>query len=617
MYRNLRRKKVVLDIECFPNYFLISLLDEYKNLIDELEIFGNKKLNIARLFNYCQNYTLITFNGNNYDIPMLSAAMAGYSNSQLKTLSDLIITQGLRSWDLERNFNIFKNNAIDTIDLIGVMPGIHSLKMYMAKMHCAFIQELPYPPNKELSTNEMLELKFYCRNDLSGTTDAYNMFKDQIDLREVMSKTYSIDLRSKSDAQIAEAVIKKQLDRHIEKPIWKIGKSFKYVPPTYVKFKTYDMTCFLEKISQLDFTYGENSVELPDFLRSTKIYIGDSNYTIGIGGLHSNESKISHFENQDYVLEDVDVVSYYPNLILNMGLYPKQIGPDFKLIFNNLVKNRIAAKEAGDKKTSDSLKITINGIFGKTLSKYGILSSPELGIQTTLTGQLTLLMLIEILEMNCIHVISANTDGVVLKYNPLLRELKNNLIKDWETTTSLNTESVPYKSIHFRDVNSYIAIKKDGSVKTKGEYADSLPIGGSWPAPSGDICKTAVINYILNGTPIEETIKSCNDMREFLFVRTVNGGGVKHFSKKPKNKKDIEVVIKEPEYLGKVVRWYYANDDFGDIRYAKNGNLVPDTYGATPCLNLENFEVKKNIDYEKYFQISRDMLKDIGYTKGG
>ena len=57
----------------------------------------------------------------------------------------------------------------------------------------------------------------------------------------------------------------------------------------------------------------------------------------------------------------------------------------------------------------------LNGTFGKTGSPYSVLFAPEMMIQTTITGQLALLMLIEHLETASISVISANTDGIVIQ----------------------------------------------------------------------------------------------------------------------------------------------------------------------------------------------------------
>ena len=119
--------------------------------------------------------------------------------------------------------------------------------------------------------------------------------------------------------------------------------------------------------------------------------------------------------------------------------------------------------EADELKTeSDGLKIVLNGTFGKLFSKWSILFAPELGIRTTITGQLALLMLIEMMECSGIRVVSANTDGIVLLIPEGMDGIKAQVVQWWEKRTGMEMESTLYRSLHSRDVNNYVAITTDG-----------------------------------------------------------------------------------------------------------------------------------------------------------
>ena len=96
------------------------------------------------------------------------------------------------------------------------------------------------------------------------------------------------------------------------------------------------------------------------------------------------------------------------------------------------------------------------------------------------------------------------------------------------------------------------------------------------------------------GIPIEETIRNCRDIKKFLTVRAVKGGAVK-----------------DKNYLGKSIRWYYAVGVDGDIVYALNGNKVPNSDGAKPLMELPN-EFPNDVNYDKYIQESISILRDIG-----
>jgi DNA polymerase elongation subunit (family B) len=376
-------------------------------------------------------------------------------------------------------------------------------------------------------------------------------------------------------------------------------------------------------------------------------------YKIGSGGLHSTESQATHIAGPDCTLEDFDVRSYYPEIILRLGLYPPQMGEAFLSIYRSIVQKRLAAKDAGDKKKADMLKIVINGSFGKLGSKWSALYSPDLLVQVTLTGQLALLMLIEMLELSGISVVSANTDGIVMKTPRGQLWLRDSIVKWWETTTGFETENVEYRALFSRDVNNYVAFKLDGEAKLKGAYAPPEPVGGSWPNPANEICVDAVVAYLRDATPIESTVRACTDIRRFITIRTVKGGAVKYRSgseivpaKTVAGKREqltaagYAEVLKgmwnkhgdalptdaahrlavaelrngsgvEKDFLGKAIRWYYAVGEMGAINYALNGNRVPKTEGARPLMELPD-TLPADIDYAWYIREAHSILSDMG-----
>ena len=316
-----------------------------------------------------------------------------------------------------------------------------------------------------------------------------------------------------------------------------------------------------------------------------------------MGGLHSNEEKRSVYESIDNFICDIDVTSYYPRIILNLGLFPHHLGEKFLKILDDIVTRRIKAKREGNRVVNESLKIVINGSFGKFGSKWSRLYSPELLIQTTITGQLSLLMLIEYLESIGIEVVSGNTDGIVVKCKRSKKSDLEKAVKVWENHTGFNMEYNFYKGVFSRDVNSYVAIDKEGNAKAKGFYGGSVTKRKLWKNPENIICNEALQNFLCEGTPIDHTIDECKDIRKFLTVRTVRGGAVK-----------------DGEYLGKAIRWYYKKNEYGTINYKDGGNKVPKSDGAWPCMDLpETFP--NDIDIDWYVNRANEMLYEVGYFK--
>jgi hypothetical protein len=589
------RTKAVFDIECYTNYFLIAVKSLANNKHVLFERSDWTDFDVEQLKGLLSKYTIITFNGNRYDIQLLKYAISGATATQLKVLSDDIIVNDLRSWVAESKYNLPRCQYLDHIDLIEVAPGKASLKIYGGRLHSRRMQDLPIEPNAIITDDQRALLSAYCLNDLDTTIDLYNRLKGQIELREQMGKEYGIDLRSKSDAQIAEAVIKKQIEAikgdRVYRPDLPKNYSFKYVAPSFIQFSDPQLKHALNVFETHPFTLDEKGdVAEPEEVGKLKIKLGRSEYQLGIGGIHSCEKKVHYVADQDHLLIDRDVTSYYPNIILSQRLFPKHIGPEFLTVYKGLVDRRVKAKRDGDKVTNEALKVTINGSFGKFGSRWSALYGPNLLIQTTVTGQLSLLMLIEALEEAGIQVVSANTDGIVIYCHKRNQAVLNQTIVAWEEATGFTTEETSYTALYSRDINNYLALKPGGSYKAKGTYADA----DLSKTPTAQICTQAVVDYLQLGIPIQTTIHSCQDIRQFVSVRSVTGGAVKG-----------------DKYLGKAVRWYYAKGEKGAINYKKNGNKVAMTDGAKPLMLLTD-TLPEDLDYEWYVAKTMSILKDLG-----
>jgi len=580
--------ELACDTECYRDYWLCKFSTRDGQTID-FQLFDGHPLDIEGLRKVISRSRLITFNGNNYDMPLISLALDGATNAYLKQISDDIILRNLNPWDLRINIV-----HCDHIDLFDVAPGMASLKMYMGKLHAPKLQDLPIDPSDSIGLFDRVRLREYCQNDLDGTWLLRDAMDAQIKLRTEMSLEYDVDLRSKSDAQIAEAAMKRTLDFRPAVPAVKSGSHFYYRPPEWLQFVSLDL---VELVRNTHFTIAPaGNVLMPEQLSKLVIKLGISKYRMGIGGLHSTEQRMVNFTDDTYQLSDHDVASYYPSLIIQTGIAPAQIGAAFQTIYQGWYNRRMEAKNAGIKKTANSLKTLLNGTFGKLGSAYSIFYAPSELIQVTLTGQLALLMLIERLELCGVRVISGNTDGIVLKTRKDMLWVRDACIRWWEQTTGFVTEANKYRSMFSRDVNNYIAITESGEVKLKGAFAPPEPGASGWPNPTTQVCVDAVVAYLKDGTPPSKTIRGCLDVRQFVSIRNVKGGGVF-----------------DGEYLGKAVRWYYAAGSTGHIAYKTNGNMVAKTEGCRPLMQLPD-ELPADLNYEWYINEARSMLVDLGVS---
>lgn len=616
----------VFDCECYSNLFYAAFKCVDTGKIVEFELSGKSKIDLSKLIHVLSNFCLVSFNGIKYDIPLISLLMKGADCQTLKAGSDFIIKENQSVMTFQEKFDL-KVITPNHVDLIEVAPLEGSLKLYGGRLHCRRMQDLPIDPDKFLSEEDIEAIKRYCCNDLSNTELLLKELYPEIQLRSKMSNTYMVDLRSKSDAQIAETVIctelQKSTGKYPKKASVDESSILRYKLPSFIGFESEDLKHVLDIVVNSEFALDAlGSPIMPEKLETLKVSIGGNTYKLGMGGLHSTEKQISHVATDDLIIADNDVESYYPRIILNQQLFPSHLGTSFLYVFNNIVEERIAAKanaklfkkkdkaaSDGYKVIADSLKITINGSFGKFGNKYSRLYAPDLMLQVTITGQLCLLMLIEQLVKIGIEVTSANTDGIVSKYNKSRHEEVRQVIKQWEERTNFKTEETRYKATYNRDVNTYIAVKEDGGdpssrflderlgCKTKGAYSERGSALNSILSknPEHLVCMDAVLEFIVNGTSFEKTIKECRDIRRFVCVKNVRGGA-----------------HKAGVYLGKVVRWYYAKNESGHISYVISGNKVSNTDSAKPLMDLPDV-FPEDINYDWYINKSLEILYDCGY----
>ena len=158
---------------------------------------------------------------------------------------------------------------------------------------------------------------------------------------------------------------------------------------------------------------------------------------------------------------DIDVASYYPFIMLNENLVPRSMSTYFSQVFRKIVEQRIHAKRTGDKVTADRLKIVVNSSYGLTSSPYSALYDPQCTAGVTVTGQVTLLLLIAMLADTGIRTVSANTDGITVQGEGHMdREKLAATVKLWESWTRYEMEYTEYSAVYQASVNDYIAIKK-------------------------------------------------------------------------------------------------------------------------------------------------------------
>lgn len=656
------RPEAALDIECFHNWFLIGITDKATGVEWDFQMIPGTRLDVVAIEQLLRHFTVVTFNGVNYDIPMLLLALSGADCATLKAANDAIIVGGLKWWTFLKVYGLEIPAWLDHIDVMEVAPGVRvTLKQYMCRMHSPLVQDSPVDFKIPIDHKHIPQEIAYCRNDRKGTLQLRETVASRITMRQKLSERYQVDLRSKSDAQMGEAMFKVEWSRRFKAQLDNLvpsvrdyevdwsgsprpvvphiphGTTFKAIIPAHIHFVTPYMQGVLELIRGLDFvcTNKEEAetdadgnevlgpdgkklkigVVIPKALKGLNILMGGSTFRMGIGGLHSQEkAQVCQSHPLQGTMWTADVAAYYPSLIVNSGLYPSQLGPLFQEIYGEFKHERDHAKiklatlivgsPLWDEITTitGGFKIVNNGAFGKLFSRFSWFYSPQMGISVTVGGQLSLLMLIERLVLSGIRVVSANTDGIEMFVPNGYESIAKSIMEWWEKTCKLTLEIHPYQALVSRDVNNYISLQFDGSVKRKGAFGRSGVISPDATAgkhPDLDICAEAVVAYLSKRKPLGETIRGCRDIKKFIRVRGAKGGA------------RLASDLPDMNY-GRAVRWYYSTEAVGDYLVdATSGNKVAGSDGARLALRMPE-AMPADVDFSFYEGVAEKMLLDMG-----
>ena len=157
--------------------------------------------------------------------------------------------------------------------------------------------------------------------------------------------------------------------------------------------------------------------------------------------------------------------SYYPYIMWKYHIAPEHIHEaTFNKMIGYLIETRVKCKHTknedglvikgvDNKIGAEALKIVINSIYGKFGSDLFWLFDNIAKLKVTINGQLMTMTLIEELELNGIHVISANTDGIVIKLPRDKFDVYKDITKRWNEFNRMGADFEEYEEIVSRDVD--------------------------------------------------------------------------------------------------------------------------------------------------------------------
>jgi len=540
---------------------------------------------------------MVGFNNLGFDYPVLhTLILTGRCEPSILYKKAMMIIQS-QDDDNRWVHQVYKDDRfIEQIDLYKIhhfdnRAKATSLKVLEFNMRADSIEDLPFPVGKNLTRDEIVVLKKYNMHDVKMTKLFYHQTLKMIKFREELTRNYQRDFMNHNDTKIGkDYFIMKLQEAGVE--CYEYGSKGR-TPRQTRRSSIQLFHAILPSISfqqpefnrMVEWLRGQTIVETKAVYKDLSVTIKGFKFVFGLGGIHGSvDSRIVESDNR-YVLIDLDVSSYYPNLAIVNNFYPQHLGEMFCKIYKWLYEERRKYKKKSTE--SEMLKLALNGVYGDSNSVFSVFYDPLFTMRITLNGQLLLCQLAERV-MQFSELIQINTDGMTV------RILRDDLVKlqivcqTWEGETGLSLESAAYSKMFIRDVNNYLAVYDNGDIKRKGAYEYDL----DWNQNHSALVIPMVAEKVLvEGVSIRETVENWSERMDFMM--------------RVKVPRSSRLVIQYPSQWGdtdfplqNITRYYVAVD---------GGNLVK----IMPPLKGNTEDRRFNIESGWGVQVCND-IKDAG-----
>ena len=622
----------VYDIEVFQNIFHCSVKNTETNDIYKFEISERKNQlrELVKFFKQVDKYiTWGDYYTTNINIPA-NVIFCGYNNlhydnpiinyiieyedrlmqynipticSSIFNLSKTITTSS------EDNIDAWKHWKyqiwFDTFDILTMLYSNKlrvGLKEIQVTMQYPNVQEFVCDWTKPLPLEDFDSMIDYNINDIESTSELLNRCKKDVDLRIAIEDEYGVRVLSKDGVNIGMKIL---TQKYLEKTglTWQDIKDLrspmsviplKDVILPFIKYDSPILQRVLDHMKNQIVSPGRKGYE-------NKFVFNNLRYSVGVGGIHSVNSPEIIIPRDDEMLIDIDVASLYPSMLIEYEFYPKHLGKEFLEVYKQIKDERIEAKHNGDKVKNETLKLALNGLSGNLQNEHNFCYSPFAVMQIRINGQLLLLMLAEKLTQIGCRIVQANTDGLFVLLKKDVYSKVNSICREWEQLTKLTLEEDRFKAMYQYAINDYFAITEDNKVKEKGMFITTVKLGkGLTPK----IIPKAVISFFKDEISVEDTIKNCTDIRDFLMSEKTGKQWHVEYMNEEQQRTNRFYASTNGGYLWK---WKYSNDSD-----AKSYQNMLTASGVTLLNKFDDKPIEeRKINYRYYIMEAYKIIRDL------
>lgn len=484
------------DFEVFKHDWMVVVINPVTH--DERVIINDVDA-LTALYEERKRDIWVGYNNLHYDQFIFKGILCGFDP---KAINDFIIVEGHEGWQYS---SLLRKLYMVNYDVFHPRTdrGLKTHEAYLGNDICE--TTVPFDIDRKLTEAEIAETVKYCRHDVEQTIEVFMQRKSEFDARMDLLKMFDLPLvyLGKTDAQLTAIIL------DAERPARPRDDEFDIVPLPCLDLGPYDFirSWYLDPANQ-------------DYSATLDFDIAGCPHKCAWGGLHG---AIAQYAGEGYFI-NVDVESYYPAEMIAHELLSRNVRDPSK--FEGIRDHRIELKHAKDPRQK-ALKLVINGTYGASKDKFNALYDPRQANMVCVNGQLMLIDLMHKLVRDVgAEIIQSNTDGVLIRMPDgfdggpdAFYDRVDDVAYEWEHRTGMGLEFDEFTRVYQKDVNNYVLVAADGSMKTKGAYVKKLgPLDYDLA-----VVNKALVEYMVHGVPVEDTIMSDDDLIDYQRVVKVSG----------------------------------------------------------------------------------------------
>lgn len=537
-------RDIIYDSETIVNFYLNVMKHPASGTrwIFEISPWNNHAPQLAAMLNdlRARGFRMIGFNNFAFDYPILHDFLHGTVSPQaLQAKAQAIInSQGV---DGGRWAHEIRQPLIEQVDLYKIhhfdnRAKSTSLKAIEFNRRSHSVETTPFDPLQPITTNEQREtvIRYAC-HDVEETQAFAEASAEMIRFREELSAKYGRNFMNDNDTKIGKQYFIMRLEeagiptrsggQPRQTPRDRIPLAPLIFP--YIGFQREEFSRVLNYLKTVTLTDTNAAPEL----KGVKATLRGFDYHFGTGGIHGSMESTRVYADENHIIRDVDVKSFYPNIAIVNRVFPEHLSVTFCDIYQSLYEQRQQTKK-GDAENG-MLKLALNGVYGDSNNDFSPFRDPSYTMTITINGQLLICMLAEHLSaMLGIEVVQVNTDGLTVRMHKDCVWHFEQCCRLWQERTRLELEFSDYSAMFIRDVNNYVAVGTDGKVKKrKGAYqwktdkpwdiSQSLGWHQDW---GGLVIPQAAEATMLRGVTVADFINTHSDPWDFMLRAKVSRG---------------------------------------------------------------------------------------------